>query len=42
MFLKIVGQLKTQMGRKFFQRYEYFYLSGKRLKKNEQISFFVE
>ena len=69
-FPKIVGQLKIQIGRKFFQRYfrKYFRhrtgnssyclvgeissllkkidifhnLSGKRTKKSEQISVFVE
>ena len=69
-FPKIVGQLKIQMGRKFFQRYirKYFQhrtgnssyclvgeissllgkiyifhnLSGKRSKKSDQISVFVE
>ena len=69
-FPKIVGQLKIQMGRKFFQRYSQKYfrrrtgnssyclvgkissllgkidifhnLSGKRSKKSEQISVFVE
>ena len=69
-FPKIVGQLKIEMGRKFFQRYcrKYFRhrtgnssyclvgetsnlfrniylfytLSGKRSKKSEQISVFVE
>ena len=69
-FPKIVGQLKIQMGRKFFERYsrKYFQhrtgnsfyclvgevtsllekidifhnLSGKRSKKSEQISVFVE
>ena len=69
-FLKIVGQLKIQMGRKFFQRYSrknfrhrtgnssfclleeissllgkiniFHNLSGKRSKKSEKISVFVE
>ena len=69
-FPKIFGQLKLQMGRKFFQRYSqkyfqhrtgnssyclvgeissllgkidiFYNLSGKRSKKSEQISVFVE
>ena len=45
---KVVGQLKIQMDRTFFQRYsqKYIYifnnLSGKRSKKSEQIFVFVE